>query len=148
MKAIERIEHWGDTHHPAWLDIVRIGLGLLLIYKGISFIGDTTQLSALTEGLHFNALSYVAVHYVAFAHLMGGLLISLGCLTRLASAFQAPILFVAVFFTNIRNGFTFVNSELWLSLIVFALLITFWIIGSGKFSFDEYMRMHPAYKMK
>jgi uncharacterized membrane protein YphA (DoxX/SURF4 family) len=90
----------------------------------------------------------VAVHYVAFAHLVGGLLIALGCLTRLASAFQVPILFVAVFFTNIRNGFTFVNSELWLSLFVFALLITFWIIGSGKFSFDEYMKNHPAYKMK
>jgi hypothetical protein len=28
------------------------------------------------------------------------------------------------------------------------LLITFWIIGSGKFSFDEYMKNHPAYKMK
>jgi uncharacterized membrane protein YphA (DoxX/SURF4 family) len=148
MTAIERIEHWGDAHHPAWLDIVRIGLGLLLFFKGMSFIADTSQLSALTEGLHFNAWSYVAVHYVAFAHLVGGLLITLGCLTRLASAFQVPILFVAVFFTNIRNGFTAVNSELWLSLVVLVLLIIFWILGSGKFSFDEYVKNHPAYKMK
>jgi putative oxidoreductase len=148
MTAIERIEHWGDSHHPAWLDIVRIGLGLLLFMKGVSFIGDTSQLQVLVEGLHFNAWTFVAVHYIAFAHLVGGLLISLGCLTRLASAFQVPILVGAVFLTNIRNGFHFVNSELWLSLIVLALLCLFWLIGSGKFSFDEYVKNHPAYKMK
>lgn len=87
-------------------------MGLLLIYKGMSFIGDTSQSSALTDGLHLNAFLYVVVHHVAFAHLVRGLLIALSCLTRLASAFQVPILFVAVFFTNIRNGFTFVNSKL------------------------------------
>lgn len=148
MTNIERIEHWGDTHHPAWLDIIRIGLGLLLFFKGVSFIGDTSQLSRLAEGLHFNAWTLMAMHYVAFAHLIGGLLISLGCLTRLACASQVPILFVAVFFANLRNGFTFVNSELWLSIVVLGLLIVFWLIGSGKFSFDEYMKNHPAYKMK
>ena len=148
MTTIESIENWGDRHHPAWLDIIRIALGLLLLFKGMSFIGDTSYLSTLVEGLHFNAWTFVAVHYVAFAHLAGGLMIALGCLTRLAAAFQVPILFVAVFFTNISNGFTFVNSEFWLSIVVLFLLCLFWLIGSGKFSFDEYVKNHPAYKMK
>lgn len=142
MTTIEQIEHWGDSHHPAWLDIVRISLGVLLFLKGVSFIGDTTYLGNLVEGLHFNAWTFVAVHYVAFSHLVGGLMIAIGCMTRTASVFQIPILFVAVFFTNLRNGFSYLNSELWLSLIVLILLIIFAIAGSGKFSFDEYARTH------
>ena len=25
MNVIEKIEYWGDTHHPRWLDFIRIG---------------------------------------------------------------------------------------------------------------------------
>lgn len=140
MTTLEQIEHWGDTHHPAWLDIVRIFLGVLLFMKGVSFIGDTTYLATLIQGLHFNAWTVVAVHYVAFAHLVGGLMILLGCLTRTASIAQLPIMIVAVFFTNLRNGFSYLNSELWLSVFVLIMLMIFSVIGSGGFSFDEFVK--------
>lgn len=143
MNTIQRIENWGDTHHPAWMDVVRIALGLLLFLKGVSFISDTSRLSELISDFNFFLSSVIAVHYVAFAHLMGGFLIALGCQTRLAVLFQLPILFVAVFFINITQGFSFLNSELWLSLITLGLLIVFLVIGSGKFSMDEWMKNHP-----
>jgi putative oxidoreductase len=142
MDLIHRIEHWGDTHHPAWLDVVRIGLGVLLFVKGISFISDTTHLSQLVGGLRFDLYSVMAVHYVAFAHIFGGFLIALGCLTRLASLLQLPILLFAVFFVNLRLGFSYLNSELWLSVIALLLVIVFTVAGSGKFSMDEWMRTH------
>ncbi|MFC0181751.1 Uncharacterized membrane protein YphA, DoxX/SURF4 family [Pseudarcicella hirudinis] len=142
MNTIQRIEHWGDTHHPAWLDILRIALGVLLFLKGVSFIGDTTQLSHLIAGLNFNIWTVGAVHYVAFAHLVGGILIAIGCLTRVAVAFQLPVLLVAVFYANISQGFSFLNSEFWLSVITLLALILFFVIGSGKFSFDEYARVN------
>ncbi|MDX5339191.1 MAG: DoxX family protein, partial [Cyclobacteriaceae bacterium] len=34
MNIITKIEHWGDTHHPKWIDILRIALGLVILYKG------------------------------------------------------------------------------------------------------------------
>lgn len=142
MNMMDRIEHWGDTHHPAWMDTVRIGLGVFLFIKGISFISDTTRLSHLITGLDIHLWTVTAVHYVAFAHIFGGFLIALGCLTRVASVLQIPILLVAVFFVNIRLGFSYLNSELWLSVITLFLVVTFSIIGSGRFSMDEWMRTH------
>ncbi len=142
MNLLHRIEHWGDTHHPAWTDALRIMLGVVLVLKGISFISDTTYLTQLVGGLHFDLWSVMAVHYVAFAHLMGGFLILVGCMTRLMVLFQLPILIGAVFFVNISRGFSALNSELWLSLIVLTLLLLFLVIGSGRFSVDEYLKQN------
>jgi len=142
MNLLHRIEHWGDTHHPAWADALRIVLGIILFLKGISFISDTTYLTKLVGGIHFDLWSVMIVHYVAFAHLMGGLLIALGCLTRLMIILQLPILIGAVFFVNIRQGFSPLNSELWLSLIVLGLMLTFLVLGSGRFSMDDYMKQN------
>lgn len=142
MNLLHRIEHWGDTHHPAWTDALRIMLGIILVLKGISFISDTAYLNQLVGGVHFGLVPVMLVHYVAFAHLMGGFLIALGCLTRLMCILQLPILVAAVFFVNIRQGFSALNSELWLSLIVLILLLLFTVIGSGRFSMDEYVKQH------
>lgn len=142
MNVLHRIEHWGDTHHPAWLDALRIMLGLILFLKGISFIGDTDYLMRLVGGARFQVLPVVLVHYVAFAHLVGGLLIALGCLTRFAILIQLPILVGAVFFINISRGFSALNSELWLSALVLMLMIMFLVVGSGRFSVDTYMKEH------
>ena len=135
------MEHWGDAHHPAWLDFVRIALGLLLLGRGVSFISDTDYLSSLIGSMKgLNMWTMAAVHYVAFAHLVGGFMIALGIMTRFASAVQIPILFVAVFFINVSQGFSYFNSELWLSIVTLALLIVYVIVGSGKFSADEHMK--------
>ncbi|GAB4017435.1 hypothetical protein GCM10028808_48760 [Spirosoma migulaei] len=142
MNVLNRIENWGDTHHPAWTDALRIVLGIILVLKGVSFISDTAYLTRLVGGLHFSLWPVMLVHYVAFAHLMGGFLIALGCLTRLMVVLQLPILVGALFFVNIRQGFSPLNSELWLSVIVLLLLLWFLVIGSGKFSMDEYVKQH------
>lgn len=142
MNLLNRVEHWGDTHHPAWTDGLRIVLGFILFLKGVSFISDTTYLTNLVGGIHFGLFPVILVHYVAFAHLMGGFLIALGCLTRLMVVLQLPILVGALFFVNIRQGFSPLNSELWLSVIVLMLLIVFLVLGSGRFSMDEYVKQH------
>ncbi len=141
MDTIERIEHWGDTHHPVWLDALRVVLGVFLLTKGLSFLMDTNGIGPLLTQSSF-IWSMAAIHYVAFAHLFGGLLIAFGCLTRIAVAFQIPILVVAVFFINISRGFTYINSELWLSILTLALLILFLIVGSGRFSVDHWMKSY------
>ncbi len=144
MNVFQRVETWGDRHHPAWLDIVRIGLGVFLFIKGIGFISDTTRLAEIVNGLKIDLFPVIAVHYVAFVHIFGGFLIALGVLTRLSCLLQIPILLVAVFFVNLRQGFSYLNSELWLSLLSLILVIVFYIVGSGRFSMDEWMRQHPA----
>lgn len=139
MNLINRIEHWGDMHHPKWMDLVRIALGIVIFAKGVSFIADTDSVARLLENTHFQLSIWSAVHYIAFAHLVGGIFIALGLMTRWAIAFQLPILFGAVFFVNITNGFSFLNSEFWLSLAVLLLLILFFVVGSGRYSLDHEM---------
>jgi putative oxidoreductase len=68
-------------------------------------------------------------------HVLGGALIFLGLYTRLWAFLQFPIVFGAVFFVNITSPY--VNSELWLSVLVLMLLFLFIIIGSGPLSLDR-----------
>jgi putative oxidoreductase len=141
MNVIRKIEHWGDVHQSKWLDYLRIILGLIIFGKGVSFISDTSVLqNMITQNNVFGfsgMLISVAIHVVAFAHLVGGVLITLGLVTRFAVVIQIPILLFAVFFVNLTPGFSSPNSELWFSVLVLFLLIMFWVVGSGPLSVDE-----------
>lgn len=148
MNTVQKIEHWGDDHHAKWLDAIRIVLGILILSKGISFVSDTEVLQRLfvqNRVYSFSGLMLMALtHVVAFAHLVGGILIVLGLVTRFAVVIQIPILIGAVFFVNLSGGFSPLNSELWLSLIVLMLLILFWVVGSGPYSVDHWMKTHKS----
>lgn len=147
MNTISKIEHWADAHHPQWIDFVRIILGLFILYKGILFISDTNALLAIMKTAELQFVNLGLAHYVAFAHLVGGILIAMGLVTRFAILFQIPILLVAVFVVNVQPGFLSVanNLEFGVSLIVLLLLIAFLIFGSGKFSVDNWMQRHPTW---
>jgi putative oxidoreductase len=144
MTVIQKIEHWGDLHHAKWLDVIRVVLGLLIFSKGIAIVSNTASLQDLllqNNVFGFSGLmASLAVHIVGFVHLVGGLLITIGLLTRFAAVIQIPILLCAVFFVNLAHGFSMLNNELWLSVIVLLLLVLFWIVGSGPFSADQAMK--------
>ena len=145
MNLIHRIEHWGNVHHPQWIDYLRIALGIVIFAKGITFVNDRIVVQHMIEQSTFHLSIWGAVHYVVFTHLVGGLFLILGFQTRLASLFLFPVLIGAVFFVNITNGFSYLNSELWLSIVVLCLLVFFMVMGSGKYSLDQMMNK-PGYK--
>ncbi len=134
MNLLERIEHWGDTHHPKWMDIVRIALGIFLVYKGFTYLNNLGELNSLiSTNTSFGSLAILlAGHYIVFAHLVGGFLLVLGMLTRFACLIQIPILIGAVLFINTNDGVFRPYSELLLSILVLGLLIYFLIAGNGK----------------
>lgn len=139
MNFVNKIENWGNTHHPKILDFIRIILGVFLVMKGVEFMRNTPFLLDLllqNQSVHLSGLEIaVILHYVTYVHMVGGILIFLGLFTRIASLMQLPIILGAVFYVNILNPL--VSSELWLSIIVLALLLTFVIIGSGPLSLDN-----------
>jgi len=134
---IQSIEFWNDTHHSKWLAALRILLGIFIFAKGVAFISNTEALIDLINQSSFNFYAFILAHYVACAHLVGGIMIMLGAQTRIFIAFQLPILLGAILFVNITNGFSALNSELWLSILVFVLLVFFFIHGSDEWSFDK-----------
>src|SRR2546423_9091908 len=102
MNYIQRVEHWGDTHHSKWMDILRIALGLFLGFKGIEFANNMSSLMTLmTNWVPFGGFMLIIVaHYILFAHLLGGFLLVLGLLTRFACIIQIPILLGAIIFIH------------------------------------------------
>jgi putative oxidoreductase len=140
MNTIDRIETWGEAHHPRWVDFIRIALGLFLIYKGVDFlrnIGDIMNLMN-SSNTSFGSFKTVAMaHIIVVLHIMGGILIAIGLFTRLACLVQIPILLGAVLFINISGATRQPAGELILSVIVLGLLIYFLIVGNGPLSYEK-----------
>ncbi|WP_026954631.1 DoxX family protein [Algoriphagus vanfongensis] len=145
METTNKMELWADTHHPSWLDFIRIALGLFIMYKGVLFISNTGALLQIMKDSDLQFFNLALAHYVAFAHLVGGFMIAMGLKTRFAILFQLPILMGAVFFVNIDQGFLSIsnNLEFELSLAVLVLLFVFLFYGSGRVSLDYWMKNHP-----
>ncbi|RYU91419.1 DoxX family protein [Mucilaginibacter terrigena] len=139
MNVIHKVENWGDKHHPAILDILRIVLGIFLFLKGLTFMQNMSYLQRIIEDQHLINLSSfflkAVMYYVIFVHMTGGILIALGLLTRLSSVLQLPIVISALFIINIFRSEP--NTDLWLSIFACALLIIFALIGSGPLSLNN-----------
>jgi len=141
MDLLHRIGFWGDRHHPKWMDIVRIVLGVFLCIKGIQFPQQMSLLlSKLPNDLSGNSFLIVLLsHYVLFGHLMGGILMIAGAFTRFACLIQIPILLGAIIFINASGDLWKPYSELYLSVLVLALLLYFLVAGNGSLSVASYL---------
>jgi putative oxidoreductase len=140
MNLLQRVEHWGDAHHPKWLDLLRIVFGLFLLFKGVEFANNMNGLMNLLSGQAYfgSFMLMILAHFVLGAHILGGVLLTVGLLTRFACLIQIPVLIGAIIFVNTHNVFR-QFSELSLSFLVLLLLVYFLIIGSGRWSLDWYM---------
>lgn len=140
MNIAQRINLWSSTHHPKWLVVFRVVLGIFLFRKGITFIYHSEDLQLL---LQYNSISIgtqILTWYIMIAHLLGGILIIAGLFTRLMCLLQIPVLVGAVFFINMKNGVFTGNSEFEFSIIILLLLIVFFIEGGGPLSLDSYFK--------
>lgn len=146
MNFAQRLENWGDRHHPKWIDIIRIALGIFLCLKGVEFATNMSIVMSLMTGyMPFSSFMMIIIgHYIVFAHTMGGFLLATGLLTRLACIIQIPILLGAIIFINFPSLMMRPFSELFISILVLALLIYFLIIGSGPWSLDKFIERTSA----
>ncbi|HXL55626.1 MAG TPA: DoxX family protein, partial [Chitinophagaceae bacterium] len=126
MNFLQRLKQWGDSHHPKWLDIIRIALGIFLCYKGIDFLIHMSALVTMMKlkNASFGSFAYIlAGQYVVFAHILGGILLAIGLFTRFACLIQIPILLGAVIFVRTYQDMLGPYSDLILSILVLILLI-------------------------
>ena len=138
MGIIKSLNKWANAHTYFPLDLIRYALGAFLFYKGIDFISNSEILINLIKPLKNFAGGMLTIHYVAPAHLIGGILIFFGLLTRWAIIAQLPILIGAVLINFLGEMNT---TNLLISSIVLLLCIFFLFYGSGKNSVDYYMKM-------
>ncbi len=120
-------------------DLVRAYLGVGLFVRGILFVSQPELVLGYLQDMGNWFLPYALVHFVAVAHLCGGVMLGLGLATRLAAALQVPILFGAVFLVHSQAGLLNVGQSLEFSGLVLALLLVYLTFGSGKLSVDAFL---------
>ena len=133
MNYINKLNHWANHHTNFGTDSFRVLLGIFLIFKGIDFINQTETLISVLKPIDTYSSSMLIVHYVSMGHIVGGLLITVGLLTRLAIIIQLPILIGAVLINFVGQ---MVPMDFWQATIALAAAIFFLFYGSGKHSLD------------
>lgn len=140
MSTLQHIRQWSAAHHPRWLVIVRIGLGLFLFAKGINFMQDSALLEQLIYGkshLAENTTHWLPI-IITWANLLGGFMLMVGLWTRLMCLLQLPILFGAIIDIDAQKSGFGAGPELGLAILALILVIFFLIEGSGPLSLDGY----------
>ncbi len=136
--TIKSLNKWANSHTYYPLDLLRVALGIFFFIKGLQFISQTHMLTELISPLKGYGGVMLMVHYVAPVHLVGGILIAAGLLTRWSLVAQLPILLgaIAINFAGVMDV-----GNLILAIVVLAVTVFFIYYGSGKHSLDYYFKM-------
>ena len=120
------------------MDALRITLGIFLIFKGISFITNSRSFEDLIAPVSNFMGGMLTFHYIAAAHIMGGIMLVFGLLTRWCIIAQLPILLgaVAINFFGVMN-----YQNLLLSLLTIGFAVFFLFFGSEKNSVNYCFKM-------
>ncbi len=136
--SVKGLNKWANAHSNFWFDAIRIALGFFLIYKGAYFVSNSRDFEDLIAPVSNFMGGMLTFHYIAAAHIMGGIMIIFGLLTRWALICQLPILLGAVLINFIGDMNV---TNLIISVVTLAVSIFYTIYGSGKHSADYYFKM-------
>lgn len=139
METILKLNRWANSHTNIFTDMLRVLFGAFIFYKGIYFLEDTKYLYDLFRNVSGEGTYFLLVHYVALAHICGGLFIMMGLITRYCALVQLPILIGAVLinFVGAMNASNLLQASIGLICCIF-----FMIYGSGRHSVDHSLRLH------
>jgi uncharacterized membrane protein YphA (DoxX/SURF4 family) len=139
MATYRDIVDWISDNREVVVDLVRLYLGVGLFVRGVLFAATPAGVGVLVDLSEFSLASAALAHYVTFAHLLGGLMLAAGLLTRLASLIQLPILAGAVFLVHLPEGLLAADQSLEFSALVLFLLVVVFVFGGGPWSADRYV---------
>ncbi len=132
---------WLAENREVAIEILRIYLGIVLLIKGIQFVADKERAAEYLAMVSLPFFQFLSMHLVALVHIAGGLLLAIGLFSRVAALIQLPIILGAIFFVHFDQGLFSKEQSLEFAILVFVLLLTFTIYGSGRLSVD-YLLMH------
>ncbi|MBL7996515.1 DoxX family protein [bacterium] len=135
MKRLDELKIWLEGHRDYAYSVMRIYLGIALFLRGLILLSDPSAITTLAGAQQV----YMMYSYIIAGHLIGGFLLTIGFMTRLAALLQIPILVGAVFFIHLQQGLMTVGQSLELAALVLALLVIFFLFGSGIYALDNYV---------
>ena len=135
---IRSLNKWANAHSYYAVDTLRVVFGVFLFLKGVSFITEKQYLNEILREMGNFGSEMLLIHYIALAHMVGGVMIIIGLLTRWAIWVQLPII-ISAFVINFIGVFNLEN--LIQSSIALVLCFAFLLYGSGRHSSDYYLQM-------
>lgn len=138
MTTVRELNKWANAHTNFAVDTLRVLFGVFLFLKGVSFITEKEYLNELLSSFVGFGSEMLLIHYIALAHMVGGVMIIIGFLTRWSIWVQLPIIICALVINFIAdfNMQNFIQSA-----IALTLCFAFLLYGSGKHSADYYFQM-------
>ena len=131
------LQRFVDLHRYKIFDLMRIYLGVGLFVKGLQFLLDQEALGRMIAGAgELDMIAAVVVHYVALAHIGGGLSLILGLFTRIGAAVQIPVLFGATFLVHKPESIITYTEQFEFAALVLFMLCLFTVFGAGRLSID------------
>ncbi len=135
MQRFDNLFGWFNQHQTTGYAFIRIFLGAALLVRGVLLISNP---DALTQLIDDNSL-HMWFSYITIGHIVGGISLILGIVTRIGAFIQIPILFSAVLFVHAEKGLMIGGQALELAALVLFLLIVFFLFGAGPLSLDNYL---------
>ena len=137
--TITKLNKWANAHTNIGIDALRFLLGAFLLYKGFFLFGHSEETSKIMQSMPGLGSNLFLIHYIAMAHICGGIFICIGLLTRLSAVIQLPILLGALLvnFTGVLHVSNLLQAAL--SLLVCSFFV---IYGSGRHSADHNLQLN------
>lgn len=145
MNFIKNITTWGERHEMKWMDALRFLFGAYIVARGLMFPANHQEIFTLINHRKITLLAFGLIYYTVLTHFAGGMMIAFGLRVRLVACIIFPIYLGCVFLAN--SGLSFFaefSQPYWESVLTLALIIFFFIFGSGKLSMDQNLRVHPG----
>ncbi len=114
--------------------LIRIYVGVALLVRGVLFLTDPSMITTLAGAQNV----YMWYSYIIGSHLLGGLLIALGVLTRVGALLQIPVVAGAILFFHFKQGLMTAGQSLELAALVVFLLVVCLVFGAGPISLEKY----------
>ena len=140
MGLMHQMNEWSNKHHPKWLVVLRVVLGLGLFFKGFGFIQNSVELTSFFSATSYFGKANWINTVIPWIHLLGGSMIIVGLFTRMWTLVQIPILLGAIFFVNAKTGAFAGETDVMFPIIILVLLVFFFIEGGGPISLDNYFK--------
>lgn len=121
---------------PLWVDVLRIIVGILIVYKGVEFMSNMESFASDISSVGWIYIAAHLAHVIIFVHLVCGAILLFGGYTRLMSLLNIPILAGAVVFNFKKMLLSADYMELPLAIVTLILLIIVFFMGGGEWSLD------------
>ena len=119
------------------ITMLRVFVGIAIFFKGAYFVLNMPLLENLSAS-SIPFWNFMTAHYVVFAHLIGGLCLMMGLLTRIAALINIPVILGAIVFVHAPQGIFNSNTALELTVFLLVTLCVLTLTGSRFFAIDNF----------